>query len=567
MQAAETDWAHVPFAASLKPAFFFRGAGRGEVLDSLFEAVDSGAPVCLITGEMGSGKSAIAAELDRRLEHVAHVLYLTHPQLPMIDLFRSLAEQCKLEVSAVDNDDVVEAAVAGCLQNRRALGGRTVLVVEEAQRAASLGTLQRLCYNDGQDPWLQLLVFADSDMGTTEQLQRMLTPASFHIALQDLTPEDVETYCNQHLDLAGRENVESEFAEDLHRLAKGSFRRVNLLASAALAQADESGDLQVSSSHLKQVAHEFGLAAIGQFEVLPCLQKAASAIADRTARIHSLAMSLPRGMHRGRSILAAGAVLGLAMAVTLLLQEPSTPMVDAPTDKLAQHETVPNQALAVPEARVIMGNDRVLSSQADIEPVLPDTVVEPRGIDLAHADPVVPTGRALGDPRLAPLGGAIAKLASQVSSAGDGPFALRSAESEHAHFALIRGVDAAALRIAMQRDTALENPARSLDRWFERSNQWLFSSLAERYSIQLLLVSRDTQKLVDFLARLPASIDRNAMRAFPTERDGSELTLVVFGSYPDASSARRAIDALPRELRRLQPFVRSLGSLRSVVAI
>gem|GEM_PF-4625971 len=78
-------------------------------------------------------------------------------------------------------------------------------------------------------------------------------------------------------------------------------------------------------------------------------------------------------------------------------------------------------------------------------------------------------------------------------------------------------------------------------------------------------MSRDTDKLREFLDQLPGNVDRASLRAFPTQRDGRELTLVVFGDYANADAARNAIANLPRSLRRLQPFVRSVDSLRNAV--
>jgi len=81
MAISNDDQAFAPFALTLEPTVFFTGSGRGAVLEELFESVDSGAPVCLVTGANGAGKSALVAQLASRFEHMADVLYLPQPRL------------------------------------------------------------------------------------------------------------------------------------------------------------------------------------------------------------------------------------------------------------------------------------------------------------------------------------------------------------------------------------------------------------------------------------------------------------------------------------------------------
>jgi septal ring-binding cell division protein DamX len=47
----------------------------------------------------------------------------------------------------------------------------------------------------------------------------------------------------------------------------------------------------------------------------------------------------------------------------------------------------------------------------------------------------------------------------------------------------------------------------------------------------------------------------------PVRQGGQDVWVVMYGSFPGASSARLAIDSLPQKLRRFQPFVRRFGEL------
>jgi septal ring-binding cell division protein DamX len=58
----------------------------------------------------------------------------------------------------------------------------------------------------------------------------------------------------------------------------------------------------------------------------------------------------------------------------------------------------------------------------------------------------------------------------------------------------------------------------------------------------------------------PASLLDN-MYVCPIRHRENDMWVVVYNTFPGITSARRAIDVLPRELGRFQPFVRRLGDL------
>ncbi|MEM7378044.1 MAG: AAA family ATPase [Pseudomonadota bacterium] len=576
MATPSSDIAHVPFSASLEPAFFFSGAGRGEVLQTLFTAVDGGDPVCLVTGGQGSGKSALVSELESRLEHVAEVLYLPQPQLPAMDLYRALAEQCGLRTGALDSDKAVERAVEQCLQERRLHGRRTVLVVEEAQAAASatLRSVHRMCHSGGADPWLQLLVFADTESDQTAQLPRVLTPVSHHLELAAPTIQDVGAYCNEHLERAGRGAVDDTVARTLCELSRGSFRRINVLAAAALEVADQDGSVTLADAHVQAAARQFGLMpATGMLSAVRARLRALPRPRMPSLPTVMAPASVPRAVRVSAVGVAASAVITAVIGSLLVDGSPENAGLPAVQ---AEAPAADAGTMREIERRVVVGDT---ASTDGAVPVRSDpTVVPVESVASRPADPADQTtgSGALGNPRIAVLGKAIGRLATHASAVGDGPFALRTRAGFDGDFTLVKRVNNAALRLGPAPDRAaapgdtgdlgaLSNPALALDAWFGQSGDWLARSAADRYSIQLLLVSRDSDKLEDFMATLPATLDRQTIRAFPTQRDGRALTLVVFGDYASADAARDAIAALPRSLRRLQPFVRSVGSLRGVV--
>ncbi len=566
---------HTPFAPTLEPVVFFEGAGRRVILDELFDAVDSGAPICLLTGSNGSGKSALVSQLTGRFEHVADVLFLPQPKLPVAELIHALLEQIGLEDLAQTTDGA-ERQLVDNLKRRRAAGRRTVVVVEEAQSAASatLRSLHRMCQSGGTDPWLQLLVFADADAVGTDALPRLLTPVARMLEMPSLDVASVKAYCNQQLALAGWEEskwIDDSLATELHSLCNGSFRRLNLLAAATVEHNATAGNNLLDSDGLKSVVKEFGLSAprrqTVQFTAL-------SGIVDRFTRA---LLRSPFSLRKALPAVACAAVAVSAlilwsalrdapeMSNVVLAEKPALPVVVAEPRMIAAQPNGPVEPVAPTENPAVAAVTQSAAA-TDSQPVIAsDDSVAAETVDEAR----------LGDPRVALFGSAIAELANRVSSAGDGAFALRTSDATPSVLQLVKRVDplnfalgqrvSPTSAIAVPRVNILGNPADSIDDWFLQSASWLDAEAADRYSIQLLLVSRSTDKLRDFLEQLPANVDKASLYAFPTERDDRELMLVVFGNYPDAGTARAAIEDLPRSLRRLQPFVRSLSSLRDVI--
>ena len=117
-------------------------------------------------------------------------------------------------------------------------------------------------------------------------------------------------------------------------------------------------------------------------------------------------------------------------------------------------------------------------------------------------------------------------------------------------------------------DSGAAPPADSggdLRSWLQRSRGWLRSDSARGFSIQLLTVDRDrhsAERLADFVANLPSNLDFANFFIYETEVDGRPVFAVLYNSYPDLRTANAAVNALPKPLRRWQPFVRTVSRIR-----
>ena len=90
---------------------------------------------------------------------------------------------------------------------------------------------------------------------------------------------------------------------------------------------------------------------------------------------------------------------------------------------------------------------------------------------------------------------------------------------------------------------------------------WLMSLPSEAYTLQLL-AGRNEQAIRGFLEKHQALGDLAYFRA---QRGDQDWFVVVQGSYDTAQQAESSIMHLPEQIRNSGPWVRSVGSIQSVI--
>ncbi len=94
-----------------------------------------------------------------------------------------------------------------------------------------------------------------------------------------------------------------------------------------------------------------------------------------------------------------------------------------------------------------------------------------------------------------------------------------------------------------------------------RDEAWLLAQPPGHYTLQVLSSPRRVAVL-DRGRRLRLTIP---VAVFRFRRQGRDWYALVVGAYPDRTSARRAIDALPPDLRNNRPWVRRLGDVQALI--
>ncbi len=94
-----------------------------------------------------------------------------------------------------------------------------------------------------------------------------------------------------------------------------------------------------------------------------------------------------------------------------------------------------------------------------------------------------------------------------------------------------------------------------------RDEAWLLAQPPGRYTLQVLSSPR-REAVLERARRLRLAAP---VAVFRFRHQGRDWYALVVGAYPDRASARRAIDALPPDLRNNRPWVRRLGDVQALI--
>jgi general secretion pathway protein A len=226
-----------PFLLSPDPRFFFSSRGHRRAVAYLVYGAHQGEGFIVITGEIGAGKTMLAAMLAQKLAPQNLVIgQVVSTRLGPDDLVRMVAAAFGLaqhDSKAVLLDRLKQFLLACNQQGKRAL-----LIVDEAQNLPSTSVEElRMLSNfvQANRPLLQTFLLGQPEFRRTlqgpdmEQLRQRVI-ATYHLG--PLDQGETEAYILHRLQVAGWQGDPS-FSGDafaaIHQYAGGIPRRINIL--------------------------------------------------------------------------------------------------------------------------------------------------------------------------------------------------------------------------------------------------------------------------------------------------------------------------------------------------
>jgi len=381
-----------PFSIAPDPRYLFMSERHREALAHLLYGVGSGGGFVLLTGEIGAGKTTVCRCFMEQIPENCKLAYIFNPKLSVEELLLSICGEFGIDLppqgaGAVSVKAYVDA-INRYLLASHAQGKNNVLVIDEAQNlSAEVLEQLRLLTNleTSERKLLQIILIGQPELRTMlarpelEQLaQRVI--ARYHLG--SLTVDETGSYIAHRLAVAGAAGVAPfprSLMQQIHKLAKGVPRRINLLCDRALLGAYVENAQQVTRTIVRKAAAEvFALDDQAPAARRPWPTIAASVLAG--AAIATIAVS-----QFPRHTVVSGTDMDTSSAAAKPAAQPTVVSgTDMDTGSAATKPAAP--------ATVVSGTDMDTGSAA-AKPAAPATVVSGTDMDTS---PAVDLGAAEG---------------------------------------------------------------------------------------------------------------------------------------------------------------------------
>ena len=253
-----------PFTLLPDPDFIYWTPMHRRAYTILEYGIMTRAPITVVTGEVGAGKTTLVQKLLRSLPETVTLGLISNAQGGRGELLRWVLYALDVEVGdATDYVDLFQI-LQTFLIDEYAKGRRSILVIDEAQNLSveGLEELRMLTnINANKDELLQLVLVGQPELRETirrpelrQFAQRVV--ANFHLAGMD--KPTVSAYISHRLRVAGGRGNEftKQACERVWEVTRGIPRLVNQVCDFAMVYAASGDDTLVLSSVVDQVVSD-----------------------------------------------------------------------------------------------------------------------------------------------------------------------------------------------------------------------------------------------------------------------------------------------------------------------
>lgn len=283
-----------PFAMNPDPAFLYASEQHTAAITMLEYAMESQASFCLLTGEIGSGKTTVVRQLIRMLgaKVTVGLVSNTHAR------FRSIHPWVLSSLGVVprDSSDVGQyEALNEFFVGEYGKGRRTLLIFDEAQNLSirSLEELRLLSnLNSEEDLAVQTLLVGQPELRAKmarPEIRQLAQRVAVDFHLQSLPFAEALAYVQHRLKVAGGNEAifHRRAVEMIHQHSAGIPRVMNQLCDLALVYAYAERFERINATLVAKVLQDrsrhIGLAAAPHGEVLESVGDFASDTSTRPA--------------------------------------------------------------------------------------------------------------------------------------------------------------------------------------------------------------------------------------------------------------------------------------------
>jgi len=230
-----------PFQITSDPKFLWLGEKHSEALATLKYGILENKGFLLLTGDIGTGKTALIKQLIKMIDVAAIVATIPDPELEPLDFFNFLAEEFKMGRKFSGKGDFL-IHLKQFLLKAESSQKKVLLIIDEAQRLNNELLEQiRLLSNIELDNLKLINIFF---VGQTEFNQTLLNDrnkavrqritVSYHI--EPLDAAETEMYIRHRLKVAGakREIFTPDAMRAVYQFSSGYPRLINIICDHAM---------------------------------------------------------------------------------------------------------------------------------------------------------------------------------------------------------------------------------------------------------------------------------------------------------------------------------------------
>jgi general secretion pathway protein A len=283
-----------PFDISPDPSFLWMSEKHKEALAHLKYGIIDDKGFLVLTGDVGTGKTAMIQYLIHSIDLATIVVTIPDPDMSKLDFFNFLASELKMGQTFTSKAEFLIHFKKFLLKAFSAYQ-KVVLIVDEAQRLNhELLEEIRLLGNIDLSGLILLNIFfigqnefASILMEERNRSTRQRITANYQIG--PLAAEEVEAYIRHRLLVAGatKQIFKLDAINQVYHYSKGYPRLINIICDRALMTGYSSGEAMITAAMVDECARELNV-ALGDVAVPPRHDKSPDVMPEKIFRARKI---------------------------------------------------------------------------------------------------------------------------------------------------------------------------------------------------------------------------------------------------------------------------------------